>query len=238
MTVSISGRLYLFASPLWADRPTDTLSAYSLRKLSELRWFIVEHPRTTRRFFSQLGAFSNISDLEFDTIRANTQSELLESYVDRIKRGESTALFSEVGVPVIADPGASLVALAQQAEIEIVPMGVPSSPLQALIGSGFSGQKFTFHGYLPIEERACLQYLRKLLGESKESTQLFIETPYRSTKLFLRILQISSQEQLLCVASCLGSSDQLLQTRTIDVWQKRGLSLHKRPSVFVLGQFL
>ena len=233
-----SGSLYLFASPLWVDRPTDTLSAYSLRKLAELRWFIVEQPRTTRRFFSQLGIFSNISDLEFDTIRTNTSPELLESYVDRIRRGESTALFSEVGTPVIADPGASLVALAQREEIEVVPMGVPSSPLQALIGSGFSGQKFTFHGYLPIEERACLQYLRKLLRESKESTHLFMETPYRSAKLFLRILQISSQDQLLCVASCLGSSDQLLQTRTTSVWQKRNLSLHKKPCIFVLGQFL
>jgi 16S rRNA (cytidine1402-2'-O)-methyltransferase len=86
----------------------------------------------------------------------------------------------------VADPGADLVALAQQENIRVVPLIGPSSLLLALMASGLNGQRFAFQGYLPAKEGERTKALRDLESESRKhkQTQLFIETPYRNRACF------------------------------------------------------
>jgi len=93
-------------------------------------------------------------------------------------------VISEAGCPGIADPGADVVAIAQQHGYKVVPLVGPSSLLMAVMASGFNGQSFAFNGYLPIDAGERVTKLKqceeRAYGENQ--TQLFIETPYRNQK--------------------------------------------------------
>jgi len=144
---------------------------------------------------------------------------------------------SEAGCPGIADPGATLVALAHRRGIRVKPLVGPSSILLALIGSGLDGQRFSFLGYLPAEKSARNQRLKEIEKHSAKAgeTQIFIETPYRNQHLFDDILASCQPHTRLCVASNLTLEGEQVHTRTIAEWQKAiPPSLHKQPTVFLL----
>jgi len=143
---------------------------------------------------------------------------------------------SEAGCPGVADPGASIVARAHQLGIKVVPLVGPSSILLALMASGFSGQKFAFHGYLPIDkiERAReIKSLELQSGRDKQ-TQIFIETPFRNNQLLADLLKTCKPSTLLCVASNVTAPDEFIQSLTIAEWRKRKDDFHKRPTIFLL----
>ena len=103
-------------------------------------------------------------------------------YLDPLRAGESVGVISEAGCPAVADPGADVVAIAQREGLHVVPLVGPSSILLAVMGSGFNGQSFAFHGYLPINPSDRAKRLKQLESRSaaEHQTQLFIETPYRN----------------------------------------------------------
>jgi 16S rRNA (cytidine1402-2'-O)-methyltransferase len=118
-----------------------------------------------------------------------------------------------------------------------VPLVGPSAVLLALMASGLSGQRFAFHGYLPVEALARARRLHELEADAARSgaTQIFIETPYRSAVLFQAILDECRDDTLLCVAVDLTLPSESVATRTIALWKKERLSLNRRPAVFLLG---
>src|SRR5690606_1872900 len=77
-----------------------------------------------------------------------------------VKEGKDIGLMSEAGCPGVADPGADVVAEAHRRGIKVIPLVGPSSILLALMASGFSGQKFAFHGYIPIDKASERKRLR------------------------------------------------------------------------------
>jgi 16S rRNA (cytidine1402-2'-O)-methyltransferase len=90
----------------------------------------------------------------------------------------------------VADPGAELVRLAHRHGITVVPLVGPSALLLALMGSGLNGQRFAFHGYLPVHANERIEALKKLENHSRNSdeSELFIETPYRNGAMFQALL--------------------------------------------------
>ena len=100
-------------------------------------------------------------------------------------------VISEAGCPAVADPGADVVAIAQRKNLKVVPLVGPSSIILSVMGSGFNGQSFAFHGYLPIEPGERQKRLKELEQRvySEHQTQLFIETPYRNNKMLEDILK-------------------------------------------------
>ena len=100
-------------------------------------------------------------------------------------------VISEAGCPAVADPGRMWVAIAQRKKLKVVPLVGPSSIILSVMASGFNGQSFAFHGYLPIEpdERAKKLKTLEQRAYSESQTQLFIETPYRNHKMIEDILQ-------------------------------------------------
>jgi 16S rRNA (cytidine1402-2'-O)-methyltransferase len=150
--------------------------------------------------------------------------------------GEDVALMSEAGCPGIADPGAEIVALAHKNNIQVVPLTGPSSILLALMASGFNGQSFTFHGYLPIDKLQRAKRLKELesLSERLNQTQIFIETPFRNNQLLDEVLKSCSSKTRLCVACNLTAPDEQIISRPVEQWRKTKVDFHKKPAIFLL----
>jgi 16S rRNA (cytidine1402-2'-O)-methyltransferase len=153
-----------------------------------------------------------------------------------LQAGNDVGLMSEAGCPGIADPGAEIVEKAHRMGIKVVPLVGPSSILLALIASGFNGQSFTFHGYLPIDKVDRAKKIRELenLSIKNEQTQLFIETPFRNNPMLEEILKTCNPKTRLCIACDITAETEFIQTKTIAEWQKKVPELHKRPTIFLI----
>lgn len=230
------GRLFLIPSPLGDNDPAEVIPAPVLKSLEGFRTFVVEEVRTARRYLSRAGLKGRISMLEFFELNEHTAQETVEGYLKLFDGGNDVALISEAGLPAVADPGAQLVALAHRNGIEVVPAVGPSSLMLALMASGLNGQSFAFCGYIPAktdERRSRLKTLEKVSGQLRQ-TQIIIETPYRNDSLFADILAVCSPSVRLCVAANVTMPDAFIKTMTVAQWKKQGLTIGKRPCVFLI----
>lgn len=207
--------------------------------ISHTKIFLVENPRSARRYISSLKLGINIEELHMEVLDKDTPPEQVSRLMMPLLNGADIGVISEAGCPGIADPGAVAVAYAHQKDIQVVPISGPSSMFLALMGSGFSGQSFAFHGYLPIDKKERAASLKKLEQESvrEKRAQLFMETPFRNNQLLADALASLSPQTKLCIAKNLTASDELIQTKTIADWKNHPLDLHKVPTVFILQAF-
>lgn len=231
------GTLYLIPCTL-GDTPTEqVLPQYVINVARSLSHYIVEEPKTARRFLSALKHEQAIQELHFATLNEHTPAKALPELLTPLLAGKDAGIISEAGCPGIADPGAELVNLAHRTGIRVVPLVGPSSILLALMASGMNGQCFAFHGYLPIAEPERYKAITNLEAESarRQQTQIFIETPYRNEKLFTALLNQCRPNTQLCVATDISLSSEQIQTRSIAQWKSLPApALNKRPSLFLL----
>lgn len=234
--------LYLIPTTL-GDTPIErVLPAYNTQIISNLRHFIVENVRTARRFLKQCNKDIDIDSLTFFELNQHTDPNQIAGYLLPIKSGESIGVISEAGCPAVADPGADVVAIAQSEGIKVVPLVGPSSMLMAVMASGFNGQSFAFHGYLPIDANERIKKLKQLetRAYNEDQTQLFIETPYRNQKLAEDILQHCRPQTRLCIAMNISCNDEYIVTKTVKAWNvnthgRASLpDMHKKPCVFLI----
>ncbi len=178
-----------------------------------------------------------IDDLEFRILNKKTPPEDIPGLLDPLLKGRDAGLISEAGLPCIADPGSLLVAAAHKNRIRVHPIPGPSSIFLALESSGFNGQQFSFHGYLPIDKKELRSKIRELESAARSTgyTQIFMETPYRNNKLVEEVLSTCHNETLLSIAAELTLSGEFIKTLSIDEWKKEKPDLHKRPAVFLLS---
>ncbi|HOY31640.1 MAG TPA: SAM-dependent methyltransferase [Bacteroidales bacterium] len=236
-SVNNKGKLYLLPATLGDDSdPAEVLPLHTLNIIKKLEVFIVEELKTARRFLKQVDKNIIIDTLQILIYNEHSIKENTASYIEPMLEGKDTGLLSEAGMPCIADPGADIVAAAHRQCIEVVPLSGPSSLLLALIASGFSGQNFTFHGYLPIEKDRRAKKIRQLeiLSQQYKQTQIFIETPYRNHQMIQSIIENCREETMLCVASDLTLPSQKIISQSVKSWKKMTPDLHKRPAVFLL----
>ena len=184
------GVLYLIPSAI-ADQSQDKILTPQLAEvLKTTKHYVTEHVREARRFISSLRLGITIEELQFSELNKRSRSEDYERLLKPALQGEALGLMSDAGCPGVADPGAGLVNFAHRMGVQVVPLVGASSILLALMASGLSGQNFRFNGYLPIDVKELKGKLRELEQHSGRfnETQIFIETPYRSDKMF-KILQ-------------------------------------------------
>ncbi len=229
--------LYLIPVTL-GDTPVDkVLPPYNKEVILGIRHFIVEEVRTARRFLKQVERSIDIDVLAFYPMGKHADAALFSRYLEPLRHGEDIGVISEAGCPAVADPGADVVSIAQREGLKVVPLVGPSSILLSVMASGFNGQSFAFHGYLPIDAAARIKRL-KLLGTramSEDQTQLFIETPYRNAKLFADICSTCAAKTRLCVAAGLTTEKEFVRTMTIKEWKQGGLpDLGKIPAIFLI----
>jgi 16S rRNA (cytidine1402-2'-O)-methyltransferase len=230
-----AGILYLIPSPLGNGEISSVLPDSVCKRVLELGYFVVEHPKAARKFLKQAGC-PRLQDIRMSVLDEHTPVSEIESLLEPLLSGSDGGLLSEAGCPGIADPGADLVRLAHKKNIRVAPLVGPSSILLALMASGLNGQQFAFHGYLPVDRGALAQKLLALEKESRahDQTQIFIETPYRNQKLLASILSICRDDTLLSVSSDLTMADEFICTKTVSEWRRNLPNLNSNPSVFLL----
>lgn len=232
----MTGTLYLIPVPLGPGEPADSLPPPVLAHLRPLRHFVVEQAKTARAFLKAAGTDLPLQELQLNELNEHTKSDALAPLLAPLLAGEDVGLLSEAGCPAVADPGAALVALAQQHGIRVVPLIGPSSLLLALMASGLNGQRFAFQGYLPAKEGDRVRRLKELESESRKfsQTQIFIETPYRNPALFGSLLQVLNPNTRLTLATDLTLPSESVRTLSIARWKKETPpDLGRRPTVFL-----
>lgn len=231
--------LYLIPVTL-GDTPIESvLPAKNKEIILQIRHFIVEDVRSARRFLKKVEKSIDIDSLTFVELNKHTQAEAISGYLKPLEKGESIGVISEAGCPAVADPGADVVAIAQRKGLRVVPLVGPSSIILSVMASGFNGQSFAFHGYLPIEAGERAKKLKTLEQRiyNEHQTQLFIETPYRNHKMIEDILQNCRPQTKLCIAANITCEDESIHTRTVKEWKSAKLpDLSKIPCIFLLYQ--
>ena len=236
--MSIQTALYLIPVTLGETEHSRVLPAYNHEVILNIRHFIVENIRTARRFLKKEDRSIVIDDLTFYELNKHTSAEDVASFLAPLAKGEPIGVLSEAGCPAIADPGADVVAIAQSKNYKVIPLVGPSSILMSVMGSGFNGQSFAFHGYLPIDASERTNRIKKLEGRiySEHQTQLFIETPYRNNKLAEELIRICKPSTKLCIASNITCEDEYIKTLPIKSWAGKLPDMSKKPTIFLLYQ--
>lgn len=229
------GKLFIVPSPISEADLKSVLPLEFFDIISNLELFFVENIRTSRRLLSRAG-INNISDIGFKVLNKDTPQESLEEMIHLLRDNRNAGIMSEAGCPGIADPGSRLIMLAHQNNIEVIPIVGPSSIFLALMASGFNGQKFQFHGYLPIEKNIRLKRIRHLenLVYTHDETQIFMETPYRNLQILEALFKTLKPLTKLCVATNITSRDAFIKSMTIKKWKRQMPDIHKKPTIFLL----
>lgn len=228
--------LYLLPVTLGDTELNTVLPAYNIEIIQGIKHFIVEDVRSARRFLKKVDREFDIDSLSFYPLNKHTSAEDISGYLEPLLAGQSMGVISEAGCPAVADPGADVVAIAQRKNLKVIPLVGPSSIILSVMGSGFNGQSFAFHGYLPIEPGERVKRIKQLEQRiySENQTQLFIETPYRNHKMIDDLLQNCRPQTKLCIAANLTCEGEYIKTRAISEWKGKVPDLSKIPCIFLL----
>ena len=164
-----TGQLYVVATPIGnlgdiSQRARETLEKADL--------ILAEDTRHTGKLLAHLGIRKPMQSLH-----AHNEQERTEKLIERLQAGETIALVSDAGTPLISDPGFPLVRAAQAANIHVTPIPGPSAIIAALSISGLPCDRFIFEGFPPAKAKARLAHLKTLAAEP--GTLVFYESPHR-----------------------------------------------------------
>jgi 16S rRNA (cytidine1402-2'-O)-methyltransferase len=219
------------------DNLSFVIPADVIQLVKGLEYFVVENEKSARRFLATVKSNKPVRELNFQLLNEHTAEKDLPELIAPLLAGHNVGMLSEAGCPGIADPGATLAALAHRKGIKVSPLVGPSSILLSLMASGFNGQQFTFLGYLPSDKAARVTKLKEIEKQSERlnETQIFIETPYRNQHMLEDILASCNANTKLCIARNVSLEAELVVSTTIAEWKKNALpDLHKQPTVFLL----
>ena len=234
----MKGKLYLIPTPLAPESIDKSIPQFNSQLISSLKYFVVENLRTARRFLKQIDKSININELIINELNEHTPFEQLPGLLSSMLDGNDTGLLSEAGLPCVADPGSQLVGLAHEAGIEVVPLAGPTSILMALMASGFNGQNFTFHGYLPVDKKALAAKIKsmEMTAFKLDQTQIFMEAPYRNNQMLDTLFNCCSGDTRLCIAVDISGENEHISTRSLAGWKKQKPDIHKRPAIFLISK--
>lgn len=232
----MKGKLYLIPTTLGDTEPLEVMPISVKKVIEHLDHFIVENEKSARRFIKRITPQKAQPSLELLLLDKYSNDIEIQNYLDVCESGTSIGLLSEAGVPAVADPGASIVKLAHERGVQVVPLVGPSSILMAVMGSGMNGQNFAFNGYLPIDKSDRKRAIKELekISRDKNQSQIFIETPYRNEKMLDDLRAILSPDTRVCVACDITLPSEYIKTFTIKEWKNIKTDLHKRPAIFIL----
>ena len=181
--------LYVVATPI------GNLGDITLRALEVLKGVDVVAAEDTRHSGLLLKHFE--IKKPFVSYHQHNEAARTAELVERLGRGENIALITDAGTPALSDPGLRLLRECINRELPFTIVPGPSSILMALLGSGFSNEKFSFRGFLPVKSGQRERELRA--AAEREETTIFFESPYRLTKTLAVCVDIMPDRQL-CVA--------------------------------------
>lgn len=236
----MSGVLYLLPCPISVGSLDAALPGEVIATARRLDHFLVENAKSARAFLKELAHPRPLRELSIVEIGHEPRTADIDGWLAPLRDGIDLAIVSEAGCPGIADPGGTVVAAAHAQGLRVRPLVGPSSILLALMGAGLDGQRFRFHGYLPVAAEPRAVALKTLERESKarRETQVFIETPYRSAVLFDAILDVCAPSTRLALAIDLMGANEFVATRTVQQWTSgppgQRPAMQRQPAVFCL----
>ncbi|MGM0588371.1 MAG: SAM-dependent methyltransferase [Bacteroidota bacterium] len=231
------GKLYLIPNTLGKTPSNNTIPEHVLQIVRQLDVFFVEQIKSAQRFLQWVGDTVPPYEIEFYQLNKHTPPEELFDLCKPMLEGRNAGLLSEAGAPAVADPGAKMVKTAHSYDIPVVPLVGPSSILLGLMASGFNGQSFTFHGYLPRDKQKREQELRKLeqISRKQHQTQIFIETPHRNDELTESIINTCHPKTGFCRAVDLTLPSEQVESMKVEEWKAKGAEkIQKRPAIFMI----
>ncbi len=190
MNINSLGILYIVATPIGN---LGDITFRAIETLKSVHCIVAEDTRHSQPLLQHYGIKTPLFALHEHNERERTAALL-----DRLKQGESIALISDAGTPLISDPGYYLVREARVAGIKVMPLPGPCAAIAALSVAGLPTDKFTFEGFLPAKSGARLQCLEKLRHESR--TIIFYEAPHRIMDLLLAMQQVFGDDRQVVLA--------------------------------------
>jgi 16S rRNA (cytidine1402-2'-O)-methyltransferase len=181
--------LYVLATPI------GNLGDITLRALEVLKTVDLVAAEDTRHSGILMKHFG--IKKPFISYHEHNEAKRTAELVERLAVGENVALITDAGTPGLSDPGLRLIRECIRRELSLTIIPGPSSILTALVGSGFSTEKFSFRGFLPIKSGQRQRELQAAAGSGE--TVVFFESPYRLTKTLSACVDVM-QERQLCVA--------------------------------------
>ncbi|PIS00500.1 MAG: hypothetical protein COT84_07205 [Chlamydiae bacterium CG10_big_fil_rev_8_21_14_0_10_35_9] len=234
----MSKTLYLLPNLLDENQPVEGFLPSSLKPVvNSLTGLFAESEKGARKYLLKFMDREKMQKVQIKLLNEHTEDKDLQEYIHSIREKEIWGVVSDAGLPIIADPGAKLTMLAHRSKMHVKMVSGPSSIMMALVMSGFNGQKFQFHGYLPRKEEQLVQALKDIEKKAKQeqSTQIWIEAPYRTQKMIDLSLQHLQKNTLFCVAINLTSSHEKVLSMSIAEWKKLNFKTDKSPAVFLLA---
>ncbi|MGB3143208.1 MAG: SAM-dependent methyltransferase [Maribacter sp.] len=230
------GKVYLIPSTLGDMAPLEVLPISIKQAIEKIDHYVVENEKTARHFIKKISPRKSQPSLKLSALNKFTEPQQIPTFLDPCLQGFDLGILSEAGCPGIADPGAVVVKIAHEKNIQVVPLVGPSSILLALMASGMNGQNFAFNGYLPIDGGERKKHIKNLERKSKEEkqSQVFIETPYRNNKMLEELTKSLSPQTLICVAVDITLPTEYIKTKTAQQWKNENVDLHKRPTIFII----
>ena len=232
----MTGSLFLVPNLLGAVPPASVLPARTIDIARNLSHWLVETPKPARAFLKSIGVARPVAELAIRALSDDASADV-QFAIAALRSGHDVGLLSDAGCPGVADPGAVIVAAAHAASVRVVPLVGPSAVLLALMASGMNGQRFVFHGYLPVKPQARNEALRALEQRSRAEarTELFIETPYRNVAMLGALADTLQATTLVCVAADLTLDTETIECRSAGEWRRQEHArFDRRPAIFLL----
>jgi len=189
MTVE-SGALYVVATPIGN---LEDISARALRILREVDAIAAEDTRHTGQLLAHFGI-----DTPMFSLHEHNERARLERIIARLRGGQSLALVSDAGTPLISDPGFPLVCELRRQGLKVIPIPGPSSILAALSVAGLPTDRFIFEGFLPAKSAARRERLQVLVRE--ERTLVFLESSHRIAETLADLATVFGAERSAVIA--------------------------------------
>lgn len=181
--------LYLVSTPIGNMQE---VSPRTLEVLSSVDLIACEDTRVTGKLLQILGISKNLV-----SIREHNEVSSSQEIVKKILSGIKVAYMSDAGYPCISDPGAKLVKICLENEINVTTISGPNAALSALCASGLCADHFYFHGFLSAKETERLEELRNLL--TRKETLIFYEAPHRIMKTLQSLFDVFGNRKA-CIA--------------------------------------
>lgn len=232
------GEIFMIPTLLGGDCANKVIPSDVIAQTVNLRYFIVENIKAARRYLRKIDRSFPIDESTFFILNKKTDASEIHKFLKPTFEGHDIGVMSEAGCPGVADPGAAVVSIAHEKRIKVSPLVGPSSILLTVMGSGFSGQNFAFHGYLPKDRKDRIKALRNFESDTKRSggTNLFMDTPFRNMNVLEDLLNELADETQLCIACNLTLPDENIQSMSVAKWRENAYDLSKKPTMFAIGK--
>lgn len=217
------GKLYVVGTPIGN---VDDLSPRARDVLAKADVIAAEDTRHTRGLLSRIGVESRLI-----AYHEHNEAERVPALLEQIERGQSVALVSDAGTPLISDPGWRLVNAAQARGIEVVPVPGPCAAIAALSVAGLPTDHFVFEGFLPRRDGPRAERLRELSPEPR--TLVFYEAVHRVADMLAALRAAFGGERPAAIGRELTKTHEQIATGTLAELEARVGS-----SVPLLGEFV